>query len=125
MRSFALLLLLGLSGCGVPWTAPAGSFVAADAATVPVLGRGIGDAVYSTVTGKDCSIVRLDQGKTYCKKIAPPPARPPFCTRSLGTIDCWSNPDGLNGPPRHGVADGPTTLTPEQEANRTARWPPL
>ncbi len=124
MRVFALLPLLVLAGCA-SMEAPAGAFVAAEAASVPVLGRGIGDTVYSAVTGKNCSIVRLDEGKTYCKPIAPPPPPQPFCTRTLGTIDCWKNPDGLNGPPRRGVADGPDKLTPEQEANRTARWPPL
>ena len=52
----------------------------------------------------------------------PPPSPPPFCTHSLGTVDCWSNPAALNGPPARGVADGPQTLTPDQEANRKAWW---
>jgi hypothetical protein len=59
------------------------------------------------------------------KPVEPPPAAPAFCTRSLGTVDCWSNPDALNSPPPHGVADGPRTLTPAQEINRTSRWPGL
>jgi hypothetical protein len=48
---------------------------------------------------------------------------PEFCTRSLGTADCWTNPDALNGQPVRGIADGPTVLTPAQEAWRTRRWP--
>jgi hypothetical protein len=122
-RLLALLPLL--AGCATPWTEPAGALAAADAASVPVLGRGIGDAVYSGLTGRDCSVVRLDQGKTYCKPIEPPPEKPPFCTRSLGTVDCWQNPQDLNGPPPKSVADGPSQLTPEQEHDRTARWPKL
>ena len=59
------------------------------------------------------------------KPVEPPPAPPAFCTRSLGTVDCWSNPGALNSPPARGVADGPSTLTPAQEINRTSRWPGL
>lgn len=119
-----VLPVLALAACG-SWTEPAGAFVAADAASVTVFGRSIGDLFFSGVTGRNCSVVRLDDGKSWCKPIEPPPAPAPFCTRSLGTIDCWTNPEALNGPPRRGVADGPGGLTPEQEANRTARWPGL
>ncbi len=49
------------------------------------------------------------------------PETPPFCTRSLANVDCWANPAALADHPR-GVADGPLTLTPAQEANRTRPW---
>ena len=75
--------------------------------------------------GAKCSLVRVEQGKTFCTPQDPPPSPPQFCTRSLGTVDCWSNPDALNGPPPRGVADGPRTLTPAQEIDRTAHWPNL
>ena len=120
-------IVLVLSGCA-SWTQPYSSFAgvgAANVASVAVFGRAVPDLVYSGVTGRDCSVVRLEQNKTYCKGIEPPPAAPPFCTRSLGTVDCWSNPEALNDSPVRGVADGPSTLTPEQEADRTAKWPKL
>jgi hypothetical protein len=119
----ALLLLLVLPGCD-GWREPTGAFAAANAASIPVFGRSIPDLVYSAVSGRDCSVVRLDQGKTYCRPIEPPPSDPPFCTRSLGTVDCWANPEVLP-PGTRGVADGPRQLTPEQEADRTRRWPGL
>jgi hypothetical protein len=126
MRGLLALALFALTGCGAsPPTQPVFATVAADAASVAVFGRGMGDLVVSAVTGKDCSIVHLEQGKTYCKPTEPPPAVPPFCTRSLGLVDCWSNPMGLNGQPPRSVADGPSTLSPEQEKDRTARWPKL
>lgn len=130
LRSAVALLALAAAGFGLAGCdAPAGQVVlpiaAADAASVPVLGRGIGDAVYSAASGKDCSIVRLDRGQSYCKPKEPPPPQQAFCTHSLGVVDCWSNPEALNDGPPRGVADGPTVLTPEQEANRTARWPNL
>jgi hypothetical protein len=132
MHRYALiLLLLSVAGCN---TEAAGSFAAANAASIPVFHRSIPDLAVSAVTGRDCSVavtgrdcsvVRLDQGKTYCRETEPPPDRPPFCTRSLGMVDCWVNPEALNGGPPREVADGPRTLTPEQEKDRTRRWPGL
>lgn len=101
-------LVSGLGGLGI------GSIV--------VIGRSPFDAVYSAVTGRDCSVVRLDRGQTYCRPVEPPPKAPPFCTRSLGVVDCWKDPGSLPGHPRP-VADGPDTLTPAQEENRTRTWP--
>ena len=77
---------------------------------------------HAGMTGIDCSLVRMQQGRPYCNTQEPPPERPPFCTRSLGTVDCWSNPQALSGPPRE-VADGPRTLTQEQERLRTSATP--
>lgn len=126
MRRLLALLLFALAGCGAsPWTQPVAAVAAADAASVTVFGRSMVDLVYSGVSGRDCSIVRLEQGKTYCKPQEPPPVPPPICTRSLGLVDCWANPAELNGPTPRGLADGPQALTPEQEADRTARWPKL
>jgi hypothetical protein len=119
MRPLLLpLLLLPLAGCAEP----TGAFAAANAASVAVFQRAIPDLVVSAVTGKDCSVVRLDQGKPYCAAQPPPPSAPPYCTRSLGVVDCWLNPQQLPGPPPE-AADGPRTLTPAQEANRTRKWP--
>jgi hypothetical protein len=39
-------------------------------------------------------------------------------------VDCWQDPMTVrNHQPE--VADGPRTLTPAQEADRTQRWPGL
>jgi hypothetical protein len=118
--------LLPLSGCGESAQVVVPVLIGTNIASVATIQRTPVDAVYSLVTGKDCSLVRLDQGKTYCRPVEPPPEPPPFCTRSLGVVDCWRNPPDMpNLPPNwpSGVADGPATLTPEQEANRVRRWP--
>jgi hypothetical protein len=117
-------LSLLLAGCSAPWTAPAGALLAANAAAIPVMHRDLFDAAWSAITGRDCSVVRLDRGESYCQPRESPPAPPPYCTRSLGLVDCWADPNRV---PQLGssVADGPSTLTPAQEANRTRRWPPL
>ena len=122
MNKILLLTLLGLAGCGITDNLMAFIGVTANVASVTAIQRTPGDAVYSLVTGRDCSIVRLDEGKTYCRPIEPKPQPPPFCTRSIGAIDCWQNPATVPGQPR-GVADGPTGLTAAQEANRVRTWP--
>ncbi len=118
-----LLLPLVLAGCETV-TPMVGAELAgaATVGSVAAIGRTPVDAAYSLVTGKDCSLVRLDQGKTYCRPTEPKPEAPPYCTRSLGVVDCWKDPAAMPnlGP---NVADGPHTLTPAQETNRTRSWP--
>jgi hypothetical protein len=119
-----ILILLLLTTCGAtPEQALTGA-AALGIGSIAVIQRSPLDAVYSIVAGKDCSVVRLDQGKSYCRPVEPPPEPPPFCTRSLGVADCWQDPASLPDHPRE-LADGPRTLTPTQEADRTRRWPNL
>lgn len=121
MRAAFLPLLL-LTACD-----PAGrlAFTAVNVAALPVFGRTVPDLVVSGVSGRDCSMVRVERGLGYCREAEPPPAPPAFCTRSLGIVDCWAGPEAQPLPARRGLADGPTTLTPEQEAHRTRGWPGL
>lgn len=119
MRHIPLLLAgLLLAGCEA-----AGWVAAGTGASLAVMQRTPVDAVVSLVTGKDCSIARSDRGQTYCRE-DPAPQPQPYCTRSLGTPDCWTRPDPF-GVPQREIADGPRELSPEQEANRTSRWPKL
>ena len=115
---------VALSGCDLPAGTAPGIALGVNALAIPIVHRDLFDVVYSTLTGKDCSIVRLDQMQTYCRPIEPPPQPPPYCTRSLGVVDCWAAPAA---PPEFGrsVADGPSRLTPAQERDRTRPWPPL
>lgn len=114
-------LLLILAGCD---PASLGVTAAVGVGSVAVIGRTPVDAAVSLASGRDCSVVRLDRGQSYCRPVEPPPAPPPYCTPSLGRVDCWREPP-LTIPLQRGVADGPMTLTPEQEAHRTRRWPGL
>jgi hypothetical protein len=63
--------LLALTGC-VPWPI-ATAVVGTNVGSVATIQRTPADAVYSLLTGRDCSLVRLDQGKTYCRPVEPLP----------------------------------------------------
>ena len=121
MRPILLMLLL-LPGCGATPDTLAAAVVGGGVASIAIIQRSPFDALYSVATGKDCSVVRLDRGQTYCRPVEPEPPAQPFCTRSLGVVDCWQDPAAMPGHP-DGLADGPNTLTPAQEANRTRTWP--
>jgi hypothetical protein len=122
MKKVLLLGLLPLAGCG--WSDNLIAFVGfgANVVSVTTIQRSPADAIYSLATGRDCSVVRLDQGKTYCRPVEPPPEPPPYCTRGLATVNCWADPETVPGHPR-GVADGPSGLTAAQEADRVRTWP--
>ncbi|MBC7801050.1 MAG: hypothetical protein H7Z10_10540 [Gemmatimonadaceae bacterium] len=118
MRAILWAMAAMIPGCAAE---PTGAFLAADVASVVVFGRGIGDIGVSAITGRDCSVVRLDRGLTYCAPRDLPPTRGPFCTRSLGVVDCWADPAALPAPQQE-VADGPAP-TDAQDRYRRARWP--
>jgi len=122
-RALILLALVSvvcgpLGGCG-PQAAVA--MAALGVLTIPPFGRSPPDMIVSAIRNQDCSIVRVEQGKSYCRVADPPPEPPQLCTRSLATVDCWVNPEALVGPVKP-VADGPNALTPAQEAYRTRGW---
>jgi hypothetical protein len=119
-----LCLLLLLTGCGFTPEQLLTGAVGGVVGSIAVIHRSPFDALYSMVTGKDCSVVRLDEGKSYCRPVEPLPEPQPFCSRSLGVANCWQDPSALPDHPKE-IADGPQVLTPEQEANRTRRWPNL
>ena len=116
-----VLGVLLLAGCGAATTPGVNIAAAGSLATVPALGRTAPDALISLVSGRDCSLVRMEKGESYCRPDAPPWEAAPFCTRSLGVVDCWRNPEAF-GMKMTGVADGPTP-TAQQEAYRTRSWP--
>lgn len=119
-----LLVLPLLVSCGLSPEQAATVGVAGAVGSIAIIQRSPFDAVYSVLSGRDCSIVRLDAGKSYCKPIEPPPEPQPYCTRSLGVVDCWANPEKDPNIARQ-VGDIPHGLTKEQEADRVKGWPNL
>lgn len=121
MRHAIILLVLLLAGCAHPGAA-AGIAIGANILSLTTIHRTIPDAVISLVTGRDCSMVRLDEDKSYCRVPEPLPPPPSYCTQTLGEVTCWKDPQDL---PDHApeVVEGPQTLSAAQLANRDRRWP--
>ncbi|WP_207540443.1 hypothetical protein [Sabulicella rubraurantiaca] len=97
------LLLLLLPGCDGP---AAVATVGVNVAALMVTGRTVPDLVVSGVTGLDCSVVRLDRRLSYCASREEVARHIPYCTRSLGSVDCWVTRPAAIPQPR-GVADTP------------------
>lgn len=114
---FALLLMLG--GCH-GWAVPTAAAVGVDMGSVVVFGRGVGDLAVSSISGRDCSIVHLDQGKPWCRPAEQPRRPMGFCTPSLGDADCWADGAALPDHPQ-GLGDAPAP-TAAQRANRRQPW---
>ena len=121
-RTAALLgVTLTLGGCAAGTVVPVVGGLGID---IAVFHRDLFDMLVSGLSGRDCSVVRLDRGETYCRPIEPPTPPIPYCTRSLGVVDCWIDPQAMPFIPPE-VADGPRMLTPIQNQDRTASWPHL
>jgi hypothetical protein len=114
----ALILLSMVAGCG---PAAETGVAVVSGVSIPIFHRTPVDMAMSLATGRDCSVVHVDNRTSYCSPRDRPPETPEFCTRSLGVPDCWADSTKLTNHPRE-IADGPRTLTPEQEDDRTKWW---
>jgi hypothetical protein len=99
MAALASLALAGCNDIG-PTLTITGSIAAG---TLIVTGKTPQDYVAGWITGMDCSSVRYEQRRPWCVPHAGPPPDPPYCTRTLGSVDCWATPPP--GAPARGVAD--------------------
>lgn len=50
------------------------------------------DHIVSFSSGKDCSTVRSEQGRTYCREDEPNPKPQVHCYRSLADVTCYAEP---------------------------------
>lgn len=75
------------------------------------------DDIARHLTGRECNAGYIQQGEDWCAPAERPPAPQPYCTQSWNGVDCWSRPDLMPNVARQ-VAQGPTGLTQDQNANR-------
>ncbi|MCK4939397.1 MAG: hypothetical protein KAR80_03820 [Rhodospirillaceae bacterium] len=90
---------LWLSGCEFyqvlpkPIVSTVANIFPIDAALVMTTDKTIEDHVVSGASGKDCSTVRREQGRTYCVEDEANPAPKVTCYSSIGDVTCYSKPD--------------------------------
>ena len=58
----------------------------------------LGDHIISYVSGKDCSTVRRNLGRTYCVEDEPNPVPRVFCYPTIGKVTCYDRPDPRRQP---------------------------
>ena len=84
----ACLVLVG--ACGLePLAVPAAGV---SGASLVFTGKTPLDHVAGLAMRQDCSSVRWERHGPWCVPPPPPPLPTPFCTRSLGAVDCWTTP---------------------------------
>ena len=83
----ALGILLGACGSVPP-------YAMIDGAVVVGTEKTMADHAISLSSGKDCSLVRIERGLTYCKEDEVAGPRPNlYCYRELAGVSCYNQPD--------------------------------
>lgn len=93
-KAFALsgmiVAALFLNGCGV---------AVIEGASVMASDKTASDHLVSLFSGKDCSVVRSEQGLEYCVEDQPPDPEPRvFCYKTLASVSCYDRPDPRRSP---------------------------
>ncbi|HEY9164472.1 MAG TPA: hypothetical protein VIN57_07655 [Magnetovibrio sp.] len=80
--------------------------------------KSLSDHVVSLRTGKNCSTVRVEQGRTYCREDEPNPMPTMYCYPTLGDVMCYAQPDPTRKP-----GDALGNLKPELQSPQPAKTP--
>lgn len=76
----------------------AGNFSIISAGVVMASDKTLTDHLISFNSGKNCSTVRLEQGRTYCREDEPNPIPAMHCYRTLGDVMCYAAPEASRQP---------------------------
>jgi len=85
-----------------------GNYSIVSSAVVMATDKTLTDHLVSFNTGKDCSTVRVEQGRTYCREDEPNPMPDVYCYPTLGDVMCYAQPDPMR------TQDGRIGLPPQQ-----------
>ena len=99
-------LRLGIVGGFLALSASCTELAVLDAGTVVTTDKSTVDHAVSFFSGKNCSTVRLEAGRTYCVEDELNPTPAVHCYRTLGEVTCYSRRDPFrNGRGEVGVND--------------------
>ena len=90
-----VLILVGLfvvSGCTMFQPV-----AAVEGVTALGTGKPFSDHVVSMISGKNCSTIRTNTGRSYCEEEEPNPQPKVWCYRSIGAVTCYDRPDPHRG----------------------------
>ncbi len=89
----AAIILISLSACSALFPPVA----AVEGVSAVSTGKTLSDHVVSYASGKNCSTVRSNSGRTYCEENEPNPTPKIWCYRTLGQPVCYDRPDPYQG----------------------------
>lgn len=75
-----------------------GNFSIISAGVVMATDKTLSDHLVSFRTGKNCSTVRVEQGRTYCREDEANPMPNVHCYQTLGDVMCYAAPDPSRRP---------------------------
>jgi hypothetical protein len=106
MRWLVLALMMRcIAGCSELSSLSTASLVGTDKTLV--------DHAVSLVTGKDCSLVRKEQGLTYCREDeVTPPDSILYCYHTLGEVTCYDRPNPYGGRQQRIGSEPPPPIAP-------------
>ncbi len=87
---FVLSCALATSACDL------GTFGGAEAISVIGTDKTVVDHIVSIGSGKNCSTIRREQGRSYCVEDEPQIRQNIYCYKSIGTVTCYDRPDPHN-----------------------------
>lgn len=76
-------------------------YAVVDGAVVMGTEKTMADHVISLASGKNCSLIRIEKGLTYCEEDELNPVPNLYCYRELAGVTCYKRPD-----PQHGGVAG-------------------
>ncbi len=85
--------LLSLSACAA-YAPPLAVIEGVSAVTT---GKPLSDHVVSYASGKNCSTVRTNTGRSYCEEEELNPSANVFCYRTLGRVSCYDRANPYHG----------------------------
>jgi len=84
-RLAVVAVVAGLGGCT--------DFGIFEGASLMATDKTMLDNAISLLSGKDCSTVRKEAGRTYCVEDEPNPTAAVHCYKTLGDVTCYDRPD--------------------------------
>ncbi len=94
MRTLIVLSgVLFLSSCA----ALAPPIAAIEGVSAVTTGKPLSDHIVSYSSGKNCSSVRSNTGRSYCEEEELNPTPKVFCYRTIGSVSCYNRPDPYHG----------------------------
>jgi len=70
---------------------------AVEGVTAVATGKPLSDHILSISSGKHCSIVRSNEGRSYCEEDEVNPTPDIWCYKTLGNVSCYDRPNPYHG----------------------------